>query len=136
MCSSASQAYAYLNSGTVDLLLLDIEMPGLSGIEFVKSLTFQPAIIFTTAYPEYAVQGFELDVIDYLVKPISFQRFVKAVHKAKDFLTDNSNETLAGEKNYVCIKANGGCIRFYTAIFSMWKPCKTTSPFILPAGNW
>ncbi len=106
VCNSAAQAYPFVNSGQADLLFLDIEMPGLSGIDFVKSLSYLPAVIFTTAYPEYAVQGYELDVIDYLVKPFSFPRFLKAVNKAKDFLTDKGNEGFAGERNYFFIKAN------------------------------
>lgn len=93
VCNSAAQAYPVLHSGTVDLMLLDIEMPGLSGIDFLKSLQHPPAVIFTTAYPEYAVQGYELDVIDYLVKPVSFQRFLKAVTKAKDFLSNKKADS-------------------------------------------
>src|SRR5688500_13056943 len=70
ICESAMQAYAILNEKVIDLIFLDIEMPKLSGLDFIKSLKTTPAVIITTAYPNYALEGFELDVIDYLVKPI------------------------------------------------------------------
>lgn len=108
VCDNAMQAYPFINKGEADLILLDIEMPGISGIDFLKSLHYMPAVIFTTAYPEYALQGYDLDVIDYLVKPISFQRFLKAVTKAKHFLADKMKDTSeAGDENdYFFLKAN------------------------------
>lgn len=86
-CENAMKASAHLNAGGIDLLLLDIQMPKLSGIEFLKTLSKPPMVIFTTAYSEYALEGYELDVIDYLVKPVAFDRFLKAVQKAHDFYT-------------------------------------------------
>ena len=83
-CSSAIEANNMLGSKQVDLIFLDIEMPKLSGLAFVKSLSNPPLIVFCTAYPNHALQGFELDVLDYLVKPVSFERFLKAANKAKD----------------------------------------------------
>ena len=79
--TSPLEAMQVLQKQQVDVLLLDINMPDLSGISLVKALSEPPAVIFTTAYPEYAVQGFELEAVDYLVKPISFERFLKAINK-------------------------------------------------------
>jgi two-component system, LytTR family, response regulator len=108
VCDNAMQAYPLLHNNKADLILLDIEMPELSGIDFIKSLKKMPAVIFTTAYPEYALQSYDLDVIDYLVKPISFQRFLKAVNKAKHFLADKLKDPshTAGENDYLFLKVN------------------------------
>jgi DNA-binding LytR/AlgR family response regulator len=70
----------------VDVLFLDIQMPGLTGVEFLRTLKTRPVVIFTTAYPDYALEGYTLDVIDYLLKPFSFERFVQAVNKAGEML--------------------------------------------------
>ena len=86
VCDNALQANTFLQANTVDLVLLDIQMPKLSGLDFLKSLEQPPVVIITTAYQEYALEGYELNVTDYLVKPIAFSRFVKAVNKAKDFI--------------------------------------------------
>jgi len=82
VCSDALEAQGIVQSKNIQLLFLDINLPKLSGINFLKTLPQPPAVIFTTAYPEFAVQGFELDAIDYLLKPFSFERFLKAVNKA------------------------------------------------------
>jgi len=81
----AINANAFLKQNQVDLIFVDIEMPEISGLEFVKSLRVKPMIVITTAFPEYALEGYELDIIDYLLKPIAFSRFVKAVQKAKEY---------------------------------------------------
>lgn len=80
-CENAVEAFQSLQQKPCDLIFLDIEMPLLTGLEFLKTLKQPPAIIITTAYRDYAVEGFELEVIDYLVKPISFPRFMKAMEK-------------------------------------------------------
>lgn len=84
-CENALKAKEYLQHNAVDLMLLDINMPHLSGIEFLKSLENPPLVIFTTAHPDYALESYSLDVLDYLVKPIMFDRFQKAVQKAWDY---------------------------------------------------
>lgn len=81
VCSTAVEAANLLRKTSVDILFLDIQMPELSGLDFIKSLKHRPAIILTTAYREFAVDAFELDVLDYLMKPIPFDRFLKAVNK-------------------------------------------------------
>lgn len=80
-CSNALQAAQELRNKPVDLLFLDIKMPQITGIEFLKSLRQPPAVIFTTAYREYALEGYELDIVDYLLKPVTFERFFKAVER-------------------------------------------------------
>ena len=84
---AAIEANAFLNTATVDLIFLDINLPDISGLDFIKTVRNPPAIIMTTAYPDYAVSSFELDtIVDYLVKPFSFDRFLKAINKAKSRL--------------------------------------------------
>ena len=82
-CSDAMEALDWLDQEQIDLLFLDINMPKLSGINFYKSLSQKPKVIFTTAYSNHAVEGFELEAVDYLLKPFSFERFVKAVNKVQ-----------------------------------------------------
>lgn len=81
-CYDAIEAIEYLNHNTVDLIFLDLNMPKLHGFEFLKTLPNQPRVIVTTAYKEHALEGYELNIVDYLLKPFSFERFLKAVNKA------------------------------------------------------
>jgi DNA-binding LytR/AlgR family response regulator len=103
---NAAAAHAMLNKESIDLIFLDIQMPKMTGIEFLKERKNPPMVIFTTAYSEYALQGYELDVMDYLVKPISFERFLKACNKAKDFynLKQLGNKALPKTEDYFFIR--------------------------------
>ncbi|MDP4265437.1 MAG: LytTR family DNA-binding domain-containing protein [Bacteroidota bacterium] len=83
-CQNALNALEWMKKRRIDLIFLDISMPFISGIDFIKTLQNPPAIIFTTAYKEYAIESYELNVMDYLLKPISFERFVKAINKLGD----------------------------------------------------
>lgn len=116
---SALEANDFLRENAVDLLFLDIEMPDLTGVEFMRSLKNPPAVIFTTAYRDYATEGFELDAVDYLVKPISMQRFLKAANKALTLFeakntTKNTTRTPTTEttnKDHFFIKSDGQYIK-------------------------
>ena len=88
------EAMKYLSTQPVDLLFLDINMPDISGLEFLKSLTQKPRVIFTTAYSEYAVESYEHEAIDYLLKPFDFGRFLKAVNKAAEVLKEKNDDYL------------------------------------------
>jgi DNA-binding LytR/AlgR family response regulator len=93
--TSALDAMEYLQKEPVDLLFLDIKMPDISGIEFYTSLNRRPLVIFTTAYSEHAATGFELDAVDYLLKPFSFARFLKGCNKAQELFRSRNNTTPA-----------------------------------------
>lgn len=88
---NAVKAFQELRNNTVDVLFLDIQMPRLTGIEFLRTLKNPPKVIFTTAYREYALEGFELDVVDYLLKPVSFERFLKSVNKVFDSVSPKTS---------------------------------------------
>jgi len=87
-------AQTFLDKNTVDLMFLDINLPGMSGISFLRTLINPPLVIITTAYPQYAVDGFDLEVVDFLLKPFSFERFYKSVNKAKQQLIPKSGKEL------------------------------------------
>ena len=95
--SSAKDAWEIIETGAADLVFLDIQMPGLTGIEFIRTLQKKPAVILTTAYSEYAIEGYELDVRDYLLKPISFDRFARAVNKVADRLKIQADSISSGK---------------------------------------
>ena len=107
-CANAREAKEMLSKSAVDLLLLDIQMPHTSGLEFLRTLERPPMVIITTAFSEYALEGYELDVMDYLVKPIPFERFQKAVNKALDFQTlklkAHQGDT---SSDFLFVKSNG-----------------------------
>jgi len=107
-CNDAVEALDILNSSQVDLLLLDIEMPGMTGLDLIKKLgNTKPLIIFTTAKKDYAVEAFELNVIDYLIKPIALPRLKQAIDKAQEALDSNKQEVKVEEQEFVFVKDNG-----------------------------
>lgn len=102
----------------VQLLFLDIQMPRITGLEFFKNLQHAPPVIFTTAFPQYALEGFELNALDYLVKPVSFERFLKAAMRAKEFYEvrqKNMTETIpgSGSADYFFIKADNKLVKIF-----------------------
>ncbi len=97
-CSNAVEAWQILQSKTIDLIFLDIQMPQLLGTDFIRTLKNPPKIIFTTAFRKYAVEGFDLDAVDYLLKPISFERFLKAVNKVMNTTLSAQSASLHIEK--------------------------------------
>lgn len=110
------QALPLLESGKIDLMFLDINMPDINGIDFFKSLHHKPEVIFTTAYTEFALNGFELKALDYLVKPISFEIFMSSVNRFKDYLEYKNNKTNKA-RDYFFINASHKLYKiFYTDI--------------------
>jgi DNA-binding LytR/AlgR family response regulator len=103
ICNHALDANKVLASEPVQVMFLDVNMPKLSGIKFYKSLQRPPLVIFTTAYPEYAIEGFEVDAVDYLVKPFPFERFLRAVNKLRDKLQTASSSVTG---NYILLNAD------------------------------
>ena len=108
-CKNAVEALTILNRQPVDLLFLDIQMPGITGVEMIRTLVDPPVIILTTAYSEYALEGFELDVTDYLLKPFSFERFSRAINKARVRLNNRNqpSPTIQAESsNHLMVRAD------------------------------
>lgn len=125
-CNNALEANRVLMEQKIDLMFLDIQMPQMTGIEFLRSVSNPPKVVFTTAYPNFAVEGFELNAIDYLLKPISMERFMKAVNRVIDedriekLATDNSHtqgsaagNTEAEDDNFLFVKADKKLVKVY-----------------------
>jgi DNA-binding LytR/AlgR family response regulator len=117
---NALKATDMLNRGEVQLLFLDIQMPKITGLDYFKTLQQPPPVIFTTAYPQYALEGFEVNALDYLVKPVSFERFLKAALKAREYYEvreKNAAEATAASSDYFFIKADNKLVKlFFTDI--------------------
>ena len=119
--SNPYKALAYLNNNKVDLVFLDINMPELSGIQLYKSLPSPPLVIFTTAYPEYAAESYEYNAVDYLVKPIKYERFLKAVNKASGLAApagristpESGLEKPGNTKEYLMIKSGNRLVKVF-----------------------
>jgi DNA-binding LytR/AlgR family response regulator len=107
-CEDAIEAMQILEENQVDLLFLDINMPTLSGLQFLKSIKTKPAVIFTTGYSEYALTGYDYDIIDFLLKPYDFERFLKAVNKANSQILKTFRQPVENQKTqqYIFVKAD------------------------------
>jgi DNA-binding LytR/AlgR family response regulator len=115
-CKNAFEAMEVLQSQDIDLIFLDIQMPGITGVQFLQSMTKSPMVIFVTAYKQYALEGYNLNVIDYLLKPIDFERFLKAVNKAAELhslkqkaegvepISEGKNSTIFVNADYSLVK--------------------------------
>lgn len=125
---SAIKANSFLMENSIDLIFLDIEMPGLNGLDFIRTLNQKPLIILSTAYPQHALEAFELDVLDYLVKPIRFERFVKAVSKAKEVYDMKQNPlteiSLNKTDDFMFIKADRKMVKLFYKDVSFIKGMK------------
>lgn len=110
-CNNALEAFNVLHTNQVDLMFLDVQMPAINGIDFIRSLKSPPSVIFTTAFADYAVSGFELDAIDYLLKPVSYGRFEKAINKLLKIHPPPSSE----EKDYTYFKVSGKLLKVFHA---------------------
>ena len=124
ICKNGFEAANAIRNQKVDLVFLDIQMPDISGIQLLQSLTVKPQVIFTTAYHDYAVEGFNLDATDYLVKPFTFERFLKSANKAYDFFllkdknTFSSNEnSLQDQRDFIFVKEGTSTVRLFFLIF-------------------
>nr|WP_322622949.1 LytTR family DNA-binding domain-containing protein [uncultured Flavobacterium sp.] len=116
------EALGFIHKNQVDLVFLDIQMPQLTGLEFIDTLAYRPSVIFTTAYPQYAVEGFELEAADYLIKPIPYKRFLKAFNKVNPIKEETppalhdaivQAATTPAEDNFVFVKAEYGSVKIF-----------------------
>ena len=107
------EALSIIDSGEIDVVFIDINMPKMNGLDFIRSIDKKPYFVITTAYREYAVESFDLDVLDYLVKPIPFTRFLKSINKlSQKFITDKSEEVQqAAEKSFIFLKVDKKLIK-------------------------
>ncbi|MCK5067698.1 MAG: response regulator transcription factor [Bacteroidales bacterium] len=115
-CGNALEAFSCLQNQTIDLMFLDIQMPKMTGLELIKSLHNPPKIILTTAYKEYASEGFDLDVLDYLVKPIPFERFMRSVAKYHQYTNRTVEEApleSTYDRAYLFVKVNKEQVKLY-----------------------
>lgn len=108
-CNNALEASEFLKNHKVDLMFLDIQMPEITGLELMRSLPDPPLVVFCTAYPDFAVEGFELNAIDYLLKPVSFERFTKTIDRVKEYVNMKKTDAVEApdlENDHIFIKSN------------------------------
>ena len=148
--SNPIEALAFLSKSDIDLLFLDIEMPLLNGIEFLEATFKKPIIIFTTAYPQYAIDGYNFDAVDYLLKPIPYKRFLKAINKVVDKLsvhpTENVEENLTHstkkstfifiKSDYENLKINIEEIKYIEGLKDYLKIHLTNNKYVLTLSNF
>lgn len=129
LCHNAFEAIEYLANNEVDLLFVDINMPDLNGMDFVKSLTQKPHVIFTTAYSDYAMEGFQVDALDYLLKPISYAVFLKSANKAKSWFELNikQSELVQSTHDSLFVKSEYKMVRI---VFSEIKYIESSNEYI------
>ncbi|HMZ90405.1 MAG TPA: response regulator transcription factor [Chitinophagales bacterium] len=108
-CDNAMEAMQALQKDKIDVMFLDIQMPVITGVEFLRSLQHPPRVIFTTAYPDFALDGYDLNITDYLLKPISFERFMKAVNKLSEAVNNEEHNTPIPDHFFV--KEDGKLVR-------------------------
>jgi DNA-binding LytR/AlgR family response regulator len=134
VCSNGAETIKFLQENPVDILLLDIRMPLMTGIDVLKDLQDRPVTIFVTAYEEYAVKGYELDVIDYLMKPVSFERFKKAIDKAIEYLEVQVTSQGKNEKpDYFFIKTDTRIVKFLFSEVSVIEAQREYIKIITPS---
>ena len=114
-CDNALEAMTVMEQQPVDLIFLDIQMPGLTGLQFIQSMTVKPMIILITAYEKYALQGFDLNVTDYLVKPVSLDRFVNACNKARELFNLRAQPKSANSAGYFFVNVDYSLVKITTA---------------------
>ena len=145
-CSNPLEAMRVLQEAQVDLMFLDIQMPELTGVEFLRTLAHKPLVIFTTAYKEYALEGYELDVVDYLLKPFRFDRFLQAVNKAGSILKAQNIEATPQvavpadsvsekPKDYILVKSDFKVFRIFYRDISYVESMKEYVAYHTPAGR-
>lgn len=134
-CKNGVEAAEILQKEEIDLLITDIQMPELLGTDLVKSLTQPPMVIFTTAYEDYAVEGFELSAIDYLLKPFSFDRFLTAINKAKEQHDVKSSREVNLKKDYMTIKADHKLYKVQYADITFIEGQREYVSFHVPSGR-
>jgi DNA-binding LytR/AlgR family response regulator len=128
---NATEAFGFLANNKVQLMFIDIKMPGLNGIDFVKTLRNPPELVFTTAYQEYAFEGFELDAVDYLLKPVTFDRFKICIEKFERKLTP----TFSPKQQVLHIKSNGSLVKLPVADILYAEAMKDYVKFNLAQGS-
>src|SRR5882757_5207088 len=134
-CPDALEANKVLSHDKIDLMFLDIQMPKVRGLDFLKSLPEKPLTIITTAYPNFALEGFELNVLDYLVKPITPERFLKAVNRGREMMEYRQPATAAAEE-YFFIKCNNGYEKIYYRDILYIEACQNYSALHTEQTKW